>query len=351
LADTLTAPRTGADERSSRRRTAARRTVGLAVGAVAVAATAVASLALGSNPVPFADVFHVLLHPDSSEAGYVVHSLRIPRTVVGLLAGAALGIAGALMQALSRNPLADPGLLGVTSGASLGVAVGVAAFGLSGPSEYVWVACAGAFVAAGIVFAIGASGKATSSPTRLVLAGVALTAILTGITFAISLMYPLVFASYRSWTVGSLVGREISASTLATPLIAIGIVAALALGRPLGAVALGESHAQAVGVNVGRTRTASLLTVTLLCGGATALAGPIAFIGLMIPHAVRRFTGPNQPWTFAFSALYGPVTVLGADVLGRIVARPAEFPVGFMTALIGGPFLIVLLLRGKALRL
>lgn len=351
MTDTSTLAKPGAVENLSRRRATARRSAGLVLGIIALIAIIIGSIALGANPIPFDEVFRVLFHPDGSEASEIVHDLRLPRTLVGVLAGAALGTAGALMQALTRNPLADPGLLGVTWGASLGVAIGVATLGLSGPSEYVWVACLGAFIAAAVVFMIGASGNSATSPTRLVLAGVAITAILSGINFAIALMYPMVFASYRSWTVGSLVGREISASTMVTPLILAGLLLAVLLGRPLGAIVLGESHAQAVGVNVKRTRMVGLITVTLLCGGATALAGPLAFIGLMIPHAVRRFTGANQPWTIAFSALYGPVLVLGADVFGRVMARPSEFPVGFMTALIGGPFLIALMLRGKALKL
>lgn len=332
-----------------RRRVRRRRLAGVLAGVAALVATVLASIAIGSNPVSLHDVLAVLFSPDNSEASYVVHMQRLPRTVVGIVVGSGLAVAGALMQGLTRNPLADPGLLGVNAGAGLGVTIAISALGLQGPSQYAWVACLGAMLAATLVAVIGSAGHG-ASPARLLLAGVAVTAVLSAVSMALALMYPETFASYSSWTVGALVGREWGTIAAVAPIIVAGIVIALALGPSLGALSIGEDHARAVGIRVGRVRAAGLLGVTLMCGGATALAGPLAFLGLMVPHAVRRFTGPSQPWIIACCALYGPTLVLFADIVGRVVSMPGEYPVGFMTAIIGGPALIVVMSRSKELR-
>lgn len=328
-----------------------RRVAGLVLGAALLAILVVLSVLIGAKPLPFADVIAALTYPDASEASEIVFTLRIPRTVVGVFAGMALAVAGALMQALTRNPLADPGLLGVNAGAALAVALGIALVGITTPAQYSVFAFVGAVLATLIVLAIGRTGRYGASPARLVLAGVALAAVFSGISMALTMLFPLVFAGYRAWTVGSLVGHDLLGSMPVLPVIVVGLVIALAIGRGLGALSLGDDHARALGTPVRLVRGSALMSVTLLAGCATALIGPVAFIGLMIPHVVRRFTGPSQPWIIASCLIYGPVVLLGADILGRVVARPGEYPVAFMTALIGAPVLIAMMARRRVISL
>lgn len=333
---------------SARRR---RRWVGLLGGLLLLAGFLLLSVMVGAKSLSATDVLSVLWRPDGSEASEIVRSYRIPRTVIGLVAGAALAVAGALMQAVTRNPLADPGLLGVNAGAGLAVAVGISVLGLDSPSEYGVAAFLGAGTATVVVLAVGRAGGDAGSPARLVLSGVALAAVFAGLSMALTMTFPRVFAGYRSWTVGSLVGRDLEASAPLFPVVAAALLLALALGPALGTIALGEDHARALGTHVGRARMLALLSITVLAGGATALMGPVVFLGLMVPHAVRRFTGPHQPWIIASCLVYGPVVLLGADVLGRLVAAGGEYPVGFMAALIGAPVLMAMMTRRRVLSL
>ncbi|WP_374947557.1 FecCD family ABC transporter permease [Agreia sp.] len=325
--------------------------VGLVIGVVLLAAALVLSILVGAKPLPVTDVLAALAHPDASEAAEIVFTLRIPRTVVGAFAGMALAVAGALMQALTRNPLADPGLVGVNAGAALAVALGIALMGITSPTEYSVFAFVGAVGATLIVLAIGRTGRYGASPARLVLAGVALAAVFAGISMALTMIFPMVFAGYRAWTVGSLVGHDLLGALPVLPVIVAGLGIALAIGRGLGALSLGDDHARALGTRVGLIRGCALVAVTLLAGCATALIGPVAFIGLMIPHVVRRFTGPSQPRIIVSCLIYGPVVLLGADILGRVIARPGEYPVAFMTALIGAPTLIAVMARRRVISL
>lgn len=327
------------------------RWLGLLVGVLLLAVISVLSIVVGAKDLPVSAVLSVLFSPDSSEASEIVHSLRVPRTVIGLVAGTALAVAGALMQALTRNPLADPGLLGVNAGAGLAVALGIALLGLNGADQYSVVAFIGAVVATLLVLAVGRTGRYGASPARLVLSGVALAAIFAGISMALTMSLPQVFAGYRSWTVGSLVGRDLTSALPVLPVVAAAAILAVCLGPALGALSLGEDHARALGTKIRRVRGLGLLAITVLAGCATALMGPVVFLGLMIPHIVRRFTGPNQTWIIASCIVYGPTVLLTADILGRVIARPGEYPVGFMTALIGAPMLIALMLRRRVMNL
>lgn len=330
---------------------AGKRTIGLTTGVVLLAVVIVLSILIGAKPLPVGDVLAALVQPDSSEASEIVFTLRIPRTVVGLFAGMALAVAGAIMQALTRNPLADPGILGVNAGAALAVALGIALVGITTPAQYSAFAFVGAMAATLAVLAIGRTGRYGASPARLVLAGVALAAVFAGVSMALTMMFPLVFAGYRAWTVGSLVGHDLLGALPVLPVIVVGLAIALAVARGLGALSLGDDHARGLGTRVGLVRGSALVSVTLLAGCATALIGPVAFIGLMIPHVVRRFTGPSQPWIISACLIYGPVVLLGADILGRVVARPGEYPVAFMTALIGAPVLIAMMARRRVISL
>ncbi|HEY0277083.1 MAG TPA: iron chelate uptake ABC transporter family permease subunit [Solirubrobacterales bacterium] len=304
-----------------------------------------ASIAIGSQTLPLATVFHALLHPGHTNADLIVTDLRIPRTVLGLLVGAALGVAGALMQALTRNPLADPGVLGVDAGASLAVTVGIAYLGLHTIHEYIWPALLGAAITTVAVYAIGTGGRGGPSPARLVLAGVGLAAVFSGVTSMIALGNQSVFEGSLNWSAGSLAGRPLSTSVAVAPFIAVGLVMAAAISRDLNAIALGDDLAAALGSRSVVVRVVAVAAITLLAGAATAAAGPIAFVGLMIPRIARWITGPDQRWILAFSLTLGPCLLIASDVIGRIVMSPSELPVGIVTAFVGAPVLIFIARR------
>ncbi|MFF2026218.1 FecCD family ABC transporter permease [Streptomyces sp. NPDC058171] len=326
----------------------ARRMCGLLALTVVLACVLALSVGFGANPLPLRDVWRNVFHPDGSEAASIVWTLRVPRTVVGIVSGIAFGVAGALIQALTRNPLADPGILGVNAGAGFAITIGVGLFGVSGVTGYVWFAFLGAVVATVVVYAIGSSGRGSASPVTLVLAGVALAAVLTAFSTFMMLMDEETFRSLRNWGLGSLDRTSIPDTLAVLPFLVLGLAIAFCLGGALNAVALGDDRAAALGARVTRTRIAGIAAVTLLAGGATALTGGMAFIGLMVPHVVRWFTGPDQRWIIAYTVLASPTVVLAADVIGRVVARPGEIEAGVLTALIGAPVLIALVRRRKA---
>lgn len=315
--------------------------------ALLLAATAL-SLTVGSNWLPLHVVIDVLGGGGNSEAQYVVSVLRIPRTVTGVLVGAALGAAGALIQAFTRNPLADPGILGVNAGAAFAVACGVAFFNLSNIAWFVWLAFLGAMLVTLAVYAIGSAGRGAADPIRLTLAGVALGAVFSGATTGMSLSNPDAFEQMRSWHAGSLLGRGFDILLPVLPFLGIGLIIALALTPGLNALALGEDVARSQGANVVGIRFGVIVSVTLLAGTATALAGPITFIGLMVPHVARWVFGVDQRVILPISILLAPVVILLADVLGRVLIAPAEIPVGIVTAFIGAPVLIMLARKQKA---
>lgn len=311
-----------------------------------------ASLLVGARDLAFGEVVTAVLRPDDSgPAGVVVQGLRMPRTVVGLLAGLALGVAGALMQGITRNPLADPGLLGVNAGASLFVVVGIAWFGVTAAGGYVWFAFAGALVAASIVYLIGSLGRDRGTPIKLALAGTALSAALTSLITIVLLTDSAAFDRYRFWSAGSLVARGLDSAVQLAPFIAAGALLAVVAGRMLNALALGDDLARGLGQNVVTARIVCAVAVVLLCGSATALAGPIVFVGLAVPHLARWFAGPDYRRVLPLSALLGPVLLLSADVLGRVIARPGEIEAGLVVAFLGAPVLIALVRRARPVAL
>lgn len=323
------------------------RTLVLLLILAVLAAVAVASVVIGSREIPLSVVWDAVVAPADIEDHFVIRDLRIPRTVVGIVVAISLGVAGALIQALTRNPLADPGILGVNSGASFAVALGVGVFGVSTISGYVWFAFAGALIVTIAVYAIGSAGRGGANPLRLVLAGVALGAALSGLTSALTLLDPEAFDKMRNWGAGTIVGRGLDLVWPVLPLLGVGLALALIMARPLNAIALGEDLAAALGANVLRTRIIVIIAVTLLAGGATAIAGPIGFIGLMVPHVARWIVGPDQRWILAYTVALAPILLLVADIAGRLIMRPAEVPVGIVTAFVGAPVLIVLIRRRK----
>ncbi len=311
-------------------------------------AVAVASVAVGAKELSVAQVWHGVF-ADSGTYGDVVVGERLSRTVLGLLAGAALGLAGAVLQALTRNPLADPGLLGINAGASAAVVTAITFFGVTSLNGYVWFAFLGAAAVGGLVWFLGGSRGAT--PVRLALAGTAISAALYGYLQAVMIMDDAALARMRFWTVGSLSSATDETIWQVLPFLVAGTVLALVLARPLNAMEMGDDTARSLGADLNRTRALCMLAATLLCGAATAACGPIAFVGLMVPHIVRSFTGPDLRWIMPYAAVLSPVLLLGADVIGRVVARPSEVQVGIITAIIGGPVFIFLVRRRRTAQL
>lgn len=325
-----------------------RRLVGLLLVLGCLAILTLLSIAVGSKAIPLTEVYTALSQNAGEGDAYVIWSMRIPRTVAGLAVGAALGMAGALIQALTRNPLADPGILGVNAGASLFVALGVSIFGVTSISGYVWFAFAGALVVTVAVYIIGASGRGPADPVRLTLAGVALGAVLSGIVTGMILLNPRAFDQMRNWNAGSVSGMGFDILMPVVPFLVLGLLIAFIAAMSLNAIALGDDLANALGANVMRTRILGISAVTLLAGGATAIAGPIGFVGLMVPHVARWIVGPDQRWILTYTLLLAPALVLAADVIGRVIIRPGEMPVGIVTAFVGAPVLIFLVRRKKA---
>ncbi|MEV7085418.1 iron chelate uptake ABC transporter family permease subunit [Streptomyces sp. NPDC093085] len=322
---------------------------GLALGAVLLLAAAALSLAVGTEQIPLSDVRSALFSPTGSRFDGIVRELRLPRTLIGIAVGAALGVAGGLMQTLTRNPLADPGLLGVNAGAAGAVVTAISVFGITSFTGYLWFALAGAALAAVVVNALGGTRAAT--PVRLALAGTAVNAALFGYVNGVRLRDLDTLDSMRYWSVGTLAKRDPALLLTALPFLVAGGLLAFALARPLGALTLGEDHARALGTSVRRTRALSVVAITLLCGGATALCGPIGFVGLMIPHAVRAFTGPDPRRLLPYCALFAPALTLVADVIGRVVAAPSEIEVDIVTSFVGGLLFIHLVRQRKVAQL
>ncbi|MFJ6083920.1 FecCD family ABC transporter permease [Streptomyces sp. NPDC092369] len=314
--------------------------------ALGVAVAALLSLAVGTRAVPPSAVLDALVHGGSSPDALVVRSLRLPRTEVGLTAGAALGLAGAALQAVTRNPLADPGILGLSQGAAAGVvfaiALGAGEYGFGG---YVWYAFAGAVVAAVLVYGIASRGRGGASPVKLALAGTALSAMTAGATTVVLTSSSATLDQFRFWQVGSLSGRSTDTVVRMLPFLLLGALLVIACARGLDALALGDETARALGHRVGLVRGCAALGATLLTAAAVAAAGPIAFVGLAVPHLARRLVRGGYRVVLPLSALLGAGLLVGADVVGRVVRAPAEVPAGVMTALVGVPVLVVLVRR------
>lgn len=315
---------------------------GLLGGLGLLAVMLVLSLTLGSRTVPPAEVLDALRHYDRhNDLHLIVRQMRIPRTLVAILAGIALGLAGAIMQAVTRNPLAEPGLLGINAGAALAVIGAATAFGLASMASYVWFAFIGAGLAGAVVFLLGQAHESTTNPVRLVLAGAGLSVLLASMTGVIVLNAPTeVLDQFRHWASGSIERASYEAVAVLLVGVPVGAAVALALVGSLNALALGNDLGQALGASVRGTWLLSCLAVMLLAGAATAGAGPIAFVGLVAPHLARLLVGPDYRWLLPYSALFAAVLLLGADVLGRLLGGATEIAAGIVAALLGGPFFI-----------
>lgn len=312
-----------------------------------LAAAMLVSLAVGSNPIPFERVWQLLIAPDVSYDASVITEQRLPRTLLVAVVGAALGVAGALMQSLTRNPLADPGILGVNAGAALAVVVAVAIFGLTSIWFTLWFAFAGAALASVLVYVLGSAGRGPATPVRLALAGVAISMAVTSLVQTVILADQRAFNEFRFWAAGSAEGRGFSVLWAVLAFIVLGLILAVSLAPSLNALALGDETGRALGVRVARTRAAVMIAVTLLAGAATAAVGPIAFVGLGVPYLARAVCGPDQRWVLPFAAVMAPVLLLAADVLGRVIIAPQEVQVGIIAAILGGPVFVALARRRR----
>ncbi len=312
----------------------------------ALGATMFASVVVGSRDVPMADVLAAL---GGSTDGFneAAVAKRLPRTLLAVLAGAALGLSGAVMQGVTRNPLADPGILGVNTGASLAVVAAIATVGLSSATGYIWVAIAGASVTAVFVYVVGSLGRGGATPLKLALAGAATSAALTSLISAIVLPRGDISGSVRSWLIGGVGGATFPSISQVLPFLVVGLALSVLSARSLNSLALGDELAAGLGERVAIARGVAAFGAVLLCGAVTAVTGPIGFVGLVVPHACRLLGGVDHRWLLPMSAVLGAILLTATDVLGRIVARPEEIDVGIITALVGAPFFIYIVRRRK----
>lgn len=332
----------------TRRALVTRRIGWTAAAVVALLVAVLLSLAVGARAVAPSTVVDALLHGGHSDEAEVVRQLRVPRTLIGLMVGAALALAGTALQGITRNPIADPGILGISQGSSVGVVLAISVAGVHTLSGYVWFAFAGAGAASVAAYAIASSGRGGATPVKLALGGAAINALLVSVTQGILTTDAATLDEFRFWQVGSVAGRGSEVVGQVWPFLLIGVVLVLSVARGLDALALGEDVAKGLGQNVAAVRILGGLGATVLTGVGVAAAGPIAFVGLAVPHLARAIVGTDHRWVLPMAALIGPVMLLVSDVIGRIVFPPSEVPAGVMTALIGVPFLVTLVRRKKA---
>lgn len=329
-----------------------RRVVGLGTLAVLLVAVGAVSLAVGARALSPAEVWHGLFAaPDSdqrlTEIRLIVQTVRVPRTVLAIVAGVALGVGGALIQGYTRNPIADTGLLGVNTGASFAVVSAISLLGFSDPFQYVWFAFLGAAIAGVVVFGLASIGRGAGNPLTLALAGQGVTVFLAAMTTAVALTDKAALNALRFWNAGSVAGVGFDVIWPVTAFIAAGLLLALTTLPALNLLNLGDDVARGLGVNIALSRTIGIAAITLLAGAATAACGPIAFLGLMVAHVARYLTGPDYRWLVPYAGLLGAVVLLVCDVVGRLVVRPGELDAGVVVALLGAPFFAALVWLGK----
>lgn len=316
---------------------------GLLIAAVALVVVFCVSIAIGAAEIKLATVFDALLRYDATSMEHlIIRTVRLPRVVAGVIVGAGLAVAGALMQGMTTNPLASPDILGISSGASFAVVLGVFLMGTPSMAGYGALALAGAAVSAAIVYALGHAGRGSVTPAKLTLAGIIFAMFTTALTTMILVLDRSTFDQIRFWTVGSLGGRDWAVVLWSGPLVLIGLLLALALGRQITTMSMGHDIAKGLGQNSVAVRAGSALAVILMAGGSVAIAGPVGFVGLVTPHIVRAFCGVDYRWIIPYAILFGAILVTVADSIGRVILRPQELPVGVMLAFVGAPFFIYL---------
>jgi len=336
---------------TARTRRSARTIWGVAGGVVLVAVGVTVSLAFGSRVVSIAEIgegLRAFVSGDTAqEIGAIAVAERIPRTALSVIAGAALALSGGVMQAITRNPIADPGILGVNTGAALFVVCGMAFFGMSSVFSYLGLALAGGALAAVVVYLVGSVGAGGATPIKLALAGAAVTASLSSLVSAVLLPRAAAMNEFRFWQVGGTGGADWSSIAIVAPLIVVAAIVVFCLASGMNSLALGDDVARGLGVHVGRTRALAAAAGVVLCAAVTAVAGPIAFVGLMVPHAVRLVVGPDQRAILPISALGGAALLTIADTIGRVIGSPGEIEAGIITAFVGAPVLVAIARRTR----
>lgn len=330
-------------EELPRHRSGAALTSGLLLLLAALLVMSFVSITLGSRGVGIPTIWKAFVDFDPSSASEtVIRELRVPRTLIGIFAGAALGLSGAILQGVTRNPLADPGIMGINAGAAAFIVFGIMVLGTQDVSTYVWLAFLGAGFATVTVYGIAAFGREGATPVKLALAGAAVTAVLSSLTSAIVMTNVDALNQLRFWQVGSLAGRYFPVFWQTAPFIAVGIVLALGTGRALNGLALGDDLAHALGQRVRASRIVMFVVVATLCGAATAAVGPIVFVGLVVPHLARMLCGPDYRWILPYSTVLTPIVLLAADIIGRLVVSPGELQVGVVLGVVGAPAFIAI---------
>lgn len=324
------------------------KTIGIYLGSILLLGMCViASLAWGSKNIEFNQVINALLNSNDTSFAALVVRERIPRTIFSIMAGASLGISGALMQSITRNPIADPSILGVNTGASLFVVIGMAVFNINSPSQYIWLALLGAGITAMLVYFIASIGNGGMTPIKLALSGAATSAVLTSLVSAVILPRSDVMDAFRFWQVGSVSGATWESIRLMLPFVIIGLIISIVATPALNVLALGDDVATGLGVNIGVIRIICAIAGVILSGATTAIAGPIGFVGLMVPHTMRLIFGSNLKGIVPMSAIGGAALLTLSDVLGRVIGSPSEVQVGIITAFIGAPILIIIARKAK----
>lgn len=314
--------------------------IGLLLSLLVLLISLVASITLGAADIPLSKIPAALIAFDSSIDHLIICTVRLPRSLIAILVGAAIAVAGTLMQGITRNPLADPGILGINAGAVMAVVMTSFIFGTSSPIIYAWSAFLGAGVAAVTVYFLGSLGRGGLTPLNITIAGAALTAFLSSITTGILILSQRTLDEIRFWLAGSVAGSDFTLFLQVLPYIGIGLVVAFVIGKPITTLSLGEDVARGLGQRTAWVKITAAISVVLLAGSAVAAAGPIGFIGLVVPHIVRFFVGFDYRWILPYSAVFGAILLLVADIAARLLIKPQELPVGVMTALLGTPFFI-----------
>lgn len=309
---------------------------------MAVAICLIFSVTFGAAKIPLDTIYQSFLSFDASREHLIIRTVRLPRSLLAMIVGAAISVAGALMQGVTRNPLADPGILGVSSGAAFSVVIAIFLFGASTPSIYIWYAFLGAGIAAFSVYFLASLGRGGATPLNLTIAGTAISSLLASLTSGILIVSQRTLEEIRFWLAGSLAGTDASIIVQVLPYVCIGMILALAISRQVTILSLGEDIALGLGQQTTWVKIAAVICVLLLDGSAVASSGGIGFIGLVIPHIVRFVVGVDYRWIIPYSALFGAILLLIADILARLIIQPQEVPVGIMTALVGAPFFVYL---------
>ncbi|QAY67960.1 FecCD family ABC transporter permease [Paenibacillus protaetiae] len=323
------------------------RSAGFILSLLALGGIVLCSIAFGVTDIPFRIVWHALFHNDGSNNDLIIRTARMPRAFIAAAVGASLAVAGAVMQVITRNPIASPSTLGVNSGAAFFIVIATGWFGLASLQGATWVALAGAAVSGGIVFFLGSIGRDGMTPVKITLAGAAMTAFFSSLTQGFMLADGKMFDQVLVWLVGSVAGREMDQLITVLPYMSVGLVIALLLARHLNVLAMGDDVAQGLGQQTAHIKLFAAAAIILLGGSSVAAAGPIAFVGIIVPHIVRYMVGKDYRWIVPYSAVYGALLLVAADLGSRYIAMPKEVPVGVMTAVIGVPFFVYIARKGR----